>query len=71
VLIALAAWGNSRLAPAERSMILVDAATGVEVDPVVVDRVTGRRVDIEDFIFTAGPAASEAFRVRYPHTFAR
>ena len=70
VLVALAAWGNSRLAPAERSMILVDAATGVEVDPVVVDRASGRRVDSEDFIFTAGPSASEAFRARYPHTFA-
>jgi DNA-binding HxlR family transcriptional regulator len=71
VLIALAAWGNSRLTPAERSMILVDATTGVEVDPVVVDRATGRRVDNEDFIFTAGPSASEAFHARYPHTFAK
>jgi DNA-binding HxlR family transcriptional regulator len=71
VLIALAAWGNSRLAPAERSMILVDAATGAEVDPVVVDRTTGHRVDNEDFIFTAGPSASKAFQARYPHTFPR
>ncbi|MGP4019294.1 winged helix-turn-helix transcriptional regulator [Saccharopolyspora sp. 5N708] len=69
VLIALAAWGNSRLEPADRSMILVDAKTGVEADPIIVDRATGRRLDDENFIFTAGPAASEPFRTRYPHEF--
>ncbi|MFC4943936.1 winged helix-turn-helix transcriptional regulator [Pseudonocardia sp. GCM10023141] len=65
VIVALAAWGNSRLDPAARSMILVDAATGVEADPVIVDRVTGRRLDGDDFVFAAGPAASEPFRARY------
>lgn len=66
MIIALAAWGNSRLDPSERTMILVDATTGAEVDPVVVDRATGRKLDTEDFIFTAGPAASAPFRARYP-----
>ena len=66
VVVALAAWGNSRLEPAERSMILVDAATGEEVEPVLVDRATGRRVDGDGHVFTAGPAASTAFRDRYP-----
>jgi DNA-binding HxlR family transcriptional regulator len=65
VIVALAAWGNARLDPDERSMILVDADTGVEVDPVVVDRTTGRRVDGDGFVFAAGPAASAAFRARY------
>ncbi|SER46546.1 transcriptional regulator, HxlR family [Lentzea xinjiangensis] len=65
VIVALAAWGNARLAPAERSMILVDAATGEEAEPVLVDRRSGRRVDGDDFVFTAGPAASAAFRDRY------
>lgn len=69
VVIALAAWGNSRLDPAERSMILVDTVTGAEADPVVVDSATGRRLEGDDFIFTAGPAASEPFRTRYPHEF--
>jgi hypothetical protein len=58
VVIALAAWGNSRLEPGQRSMVLVDAETGVEADPVSVDANTGRRVDGDDFVFTAGPAAS-------------
>jgi hypothetical protein len=46
-------------------MVLVDAATGAEAEPVLVDRATGRRVDGPDFVFTAGPAASAPFRDRY------
>jgi DNA-binding HxlR family transcriptional regulator len=65
VIITLAAWGNERLAAEERSMILVEAGTGEEVEPVVVDRSTGRRIDGPEFVFTAGPAASEAMRRRY------
>jgi DNA-binding HxlR family transcriptional regulator len=64
VIVVLAAWGNGRLAADERSMVLVDA-NGDEVEPVVVDRATGRRVDGPDFVFTAGPAASQPFRDRY------
>ncbi|MEU3979147.1 helix-turn-helix domain-containing protein [Streptomyces sp. NPDC026672] len=66
VVVALAAWGNSRLAPEDRSMILVDSVTGAEVEPVVVDAGTGRRLDDSDaFVYAAGPAASPAMRSRY------
>ncbi len=65
VIIALAAWGNARLAPSARSMVLVDSETGVEAEPVLVDRASGRRVDGPEFVFSAGPAASEPFRDRY------
>ena len=65
VIVVLAGWGNARIAPDERSMVLVDAQTGAEAEPVVVDRATGRRVDGPDFVFTAGPAASKPFRDRY------
>jgi DNA-binding HxlR family transcriptional regulator len=65
VIIVLAAWGNARLAADERSMVLVDAATGAEAEPVVVDGASGRRVDGPDFVFTAGPSASKPFRDRY------
>ncbi|MFF4876804.1 MULTISPECIES: winged helix-turn-helix transcriptional regulator [unclassified Micromonospora] len=67
VVVALAAWGNSRLDPSERSMILVDRHTGVEADPIIVDRSSGRALDDSDFVFAAGPAASEAMRKRYEH----
>jgi DNA-binding HxlR family transcriptional regulator len=65
VLVVLAAWGNSRLSPSERSMVLVDAQTGDEVDPIVVDRDSGRHLDGENFVFAAGPSASKSFRNRY------
>ncbi|MGW2288390.1 winged helix-turn-helix transcriptional regulator [Streptomyces phaeochromogenes] len=66
VIVTLAAWGNSRLPAAERSMILVDAHSGQEVEPVVVDARTGRRLDdSDDYVFAAGPAASDAMRSRY------
>jgi len=65
VLVAMAAWSNSRLDPSERAMILVDSETGTEVEPVLVDRTSGRRVDDQAHAFTAGPAASPAMRARY------
>lgn len=69
VLLAMAAWGNSRLEPEERSMILVDSETGQEMEPVLVDAQRGERLDDSSrFVFTAGPAASESFRRRYTHS---
>ena len=65
VIVVLAGWGNARLSPDQRSMVLVDAQTGAEAEPVVVDRTTGQRIDGPDFVFTAGPAASKPFRDRY------
>ncbi|MET7312181.1 winged helix-turn-helix transcriptional regulator [Streptomyces sp. NPDC005134] len=66
VIVTLAAWGNSRLTPTERSMILIDAHSGEEVEPVVVDAKTGRRLDDSGaYVFTSGPAASDAMRNRY------
>jgi DNA-binding HxlR family transcriptional regulator len=65
VVVVLAGWGNARIAPEGRSMVLVDAQSGAEAEPVVVDRATGRRIDGPDFVFTAGPAASKPFRDRY------
>ena len=65
IIVVLAAWGNRRLDPEQRSMVLVDAVTGAEADPVVVDRETGRTVEGSEFVFTAGPAASKPFRDRY------
>ncbi|MER7958877.1 helix-turn-helix domain-containing protein [Streptomyces sp. NPDC096030] len=66
LILAMAAYGNHRLCPQDRSLIVVDAATGTEADPVVVDRVTGRRLDTADFLFARGPRASEAIAARYP-----
>jgi hypothetical protein len=45
---------------------LVDAMTGEEAEPMVVDRNMERGLDSEDLVVTAGPAA---MRARYPHSF--
>ncbi|MFI6763452.1 winged helix-turn-helix transcriptional regulator [Micromonospora sp. NPDC050417] len=66
LLLVIAAWGNHRLAPEERSIILVDIETGMEVDPVVVDRRTGVRIDTGDVVFARGPKASAMVIARYP-----
>lgn len=65
VLVAMAAWGNSRLDPEKRAMILVDAQTGAEVDPVIVDRKSGRELTPGEFRFADGPAASAVMQARY------
>jgi DNA-binding HxlR family transcriptional regulator len=65
VLIALNAFGNRHFAPEGASVQIVDAQTGAPADPVMVDRATGRPIRPPDFIYTAGPAASERTRQRY------
>ncbi|TKK91092.1 helix-turn-helix transcriptional regulator [Herbidospora galbida] len=65
VLVAMAAWRNSQLAPDDRAMILLDRRTGLEADPVVVDATTGARADGDDHVFAAGPAAGPIMRRRY------
>src|SRR5689334_4301497 len=42
VLWALLAWGNKHFAPEGPSVVVVDAETGTEADPVLVDRISGR-----------------------------
>src|SRR5262245_9058216 len=60
VLVALLAWGNRHFAPEGASVLLVDAKTGAAVDPILVDRASGRPIKEPDFAFAAGPAASRA-----------
>ncbi|MCC6175342.1 MAG: helix-turn-helix transcriptional regulator [Chloroflexi bacterium] len=55
-----------RETPAEaRTLTLVEIETGRVVDPVMVDRATGRPIEELEVAFTAGPAASERARRRY------
>jgi DNA-binding HxlR family transcriptional regulator len=64
VLWAMLAWGNKHFAPEGKSVIVVDSATGVEADPVLVDRATGRPLVAPAFRSAAGPAADESTRER-------
>lgn len=65
ILVAMAAWRNAQLAPDERAMVLVDAETGSEVEPVTIDPVTGAPVSDPRFVFRSGPAAGPEMRERY------
>ena len=65
VVVAMAAWGNAQLSPEDRAMILVDSESGREVEPEVIDPVTGLSVADPRFVFTAGPSAGEQMRSRY------
>jgi len=57
VLIALNAWGNKHFAPEGRSVLLIDAVTGEEAEPVMVDGKSGKSLLDPDFIFAPGPQA--------------
>ena len=65
VIVALAAWGNARLDPSQRSMVLIDSETGVEAEPILVDKKTGLPIEAPLYGPAAGPAASERMRRRF------
>ena len=65
VIVAMFAWGNRHFAPEGASVLLVDKKTKAPVDPVLVDRKSGKPLNERDFVFAAGPAASERTRRRY------
>ena len=75
VIVAMFAWGNRHFAPEGASVLLVDKKTHAKADPVLVDRRSGKALNERDFVFAAGPAASERTRRRYAmigrkHSFA-
>jgi DNA-binding HxlR family transcriptional regulator len=57
VLQTLAAFGNRHFAYEGVASQMVEAATGLPADPVVVDRRTGKPIDGGAFVYAAGPAA--------------
>jgi DNA-binding HxlR family transcriptional regulator len=69
VLLTMLAWGNRHFAPEGVSVHIVDAATGVPADPILMDRVTGKPIVEPDFIVAPGPAATEAVLRRYANRY--
>jgi DNA-binding HxlR family transcriptional regulator len=65
VLWALLAWGNKHFAPEGACVVLVDAETGTQADPVLVDRISGKVMTHTPFRSAPGPAADEQTRARY------
>ena len=65
ILVALLAWGNKHFAPEGPSVLLVNTKTGAAVEPILVDRASGRPIKEPEYAFAAGPAAGERTRRRY------
>ena len=63
VLLTLLAWGNQHFAPEGKSVDIADPTTGSPIDPVLVDRATGRPLT-EGIRVVAGPAADAVIRRR-------
>jgi DNA-binding HxlR family transcriptional regulator len=57
VLWALVAWGNKHFPPEGRTVAVVDAATGEQVEPVLVDGRSGRVLRGPEFKVATVPAA--------------
>lgn len=59
VLLALLAWGNRHFAPEGKSVVLLDAESGEQVEPILADRATGKPITEATHVVGIGPAASE------------
>jgi DNA-binding HxlR family transcriptional regulator len=71
VLVALMAYGNRHFADEGIASRLVDIETGKPVDPILVDRASGRTLDPKHHKFGPGPAADQALRMRVRYSDAR
>ena len=65
VLWALLAWGNKHFAHEGASVVIVDAQTGGEADPLLIDCKSGRPLVPPEFRSAAGPAADARTWRRY------
>ena len=55
VLLAMLAWGNRHFPPDDRTVRIVNTATGLPVDPVLVDPATGAPVDGPGYSIVQNP----------------
>ncbi len=62
VLVALYAFGISHFPPEEPNVRLVDKESGTDVDPLLIDRLTGHPLDEEHATFLPGPSADDLLR---------
>ncbi len=71
VLLVLGAWGSRWLAPDGAAQRMVDTDSRKAVDPIVIDRRTGKRLRAGDVAVVAGPGASKVLRaqLRQPRVF--
>jgi DNA-binding HxlR family transcriptional regulator len=61
---ALLAWGNRHFAPEGTSVVIANTATGETVEPVLVDRATGRPLTDPMYTLAPGPVANDRTKRR-------
>ena len=71
VLWALVSWGNKHFPPQGQTVAVVDAATGEEVEPVLVDGRSGRVLRGPEFKVATVPAAGAQVPVKTPSPVSR
>ncbi len=64
VLVALLAWGNRHLTPDGVSVQLADRDSGQVLEPILVDRCSGKPVTPDNVTLHPGPAASAELHAR-------
>lgn len=64
VMQALMAFGNRQFAPEGRSVIIENTETGMEAEPILVDKISGRELNDPAFQTKAGPVANDFTRSR-------
>jgi DNA-binding HxlR family transcriptional regulator len=62
VLTALYAWGSQYFPPEAVNVRLIVDETGIDADPILVDRQTGHPLDDEHTTLVPGPAADDRLR---------
>ena len=58
VLLAFMAFGNRHFAPEGETVVIADSRTGEKAEPVMIDAISGRRLNDTHFKLAAGPAAT-------------
>jgi DNA-binding HxlR family transcriptional regulator len=66
VVEAIAAWGRKHMTKGKGAVRLVDAQSGELADPVLVDRISGKEVNTDDFRYTVTKNAPDSKRARLP-----
>ncbi len=66
--VSLAVWGSRHKAPDGPPFELVDARTGRRLDPVLVDRRTGKELEVGSVALALGSGATDELRARVQAT---
>src|ERR1700736_2726050 len=62
VLWTLIAWGDKHFSPEGKRVVLVDSKTGVEAEPLLIDRRSGQAITAPNFKLVPGPAPDKRTR---------